>query len=57
MHEPEVEIGNSCWNVILVTHIAYRRALGPERIAQLPMRLRFFCIDMAGHRGSARDRL
>jgi amino acid transporter, AAT family len=30
------------WTVILLTHIAFRRALGPERIARLPMRLRFF---------------
>jgi AAT family amino acid transporter len=30
------------WIVILLTHIAFRRALGPERIARLPMRLRFF---------------
>ena len=30
------------WIVILLTHIAFRRALGPARIAQLPMRLRFF---------------
>ena len=30
------------WIVILVTHIAFRRALGPERVAQLPMRLRFY---------------
>jgi AAT family amino acid transporter len=30
------------WTVILLTHIAFRRALGPERVAQLPMRLRFF---------------
>ena len=30
------------WIVILLTHIAFRRALGPERVAQLPMRLRFF---------------
>jgi L-asparagine transporter-like permease len=29
------------WGVILTTHIAFRRALGPERVAQLPMRLRF----------------
>jgi len=27
------------WTVILITHLAFRRALGPERIAQLPMRL------------------
>lgn len=30
------------WIVILLTHIAFRRTLGPERVAQLPMRLRFF---------------
>jgi amino acid transporter, AAT family len=30
------------WSVILVTHMAFRRALGPDRVAQLPMRLRFF---------------
>ncbi len=30
------------WIVILLTHIAFRRALGPERVAKLPMRLRFF---------------
>ena len=30
------------WIVILLTHIAFRRALGPERIAKLPMRLRFY---------------
>jgi amino acid transporter, AAT family len=30
------------WIVILATHIAFRRALGPRRVAQLPMRLRFF---------------
>ncbi len=30
------------WGVILVTHIAFRRALGPQRIAQLPMRMRFY---------------
>jgi amino acid transporter, AAT family len=30
------------WTIILLTHIAFRRALGPQRIAQLPMRLRFF---------------
>ena len=29
------------WIVILVTHIAFRRTLGQERVAQLPMRLRF----------------
>jgi amino acid transporter, AAT family len=30
------------WIVILLTHIAFRRALGAERIAKLPMRLRFY---------------
>jgi amino acid transporter, AAT family len=30
------------WIVILLTHVAFRRTLGPERIAQLRMRLRFF---------------
>jgi AAT family amino acid transporter len=30
------------WIVILLTHLAFRRTLGPERVAQLPMRLRFF---------------
>lgn len=30
------------WIVILLTHIAFRRALGSERVAQLPLRLRFF---------------
>lgn len=30
------------WIIILLTHIAFRRAVGPERVAQLPMRLRFF---------------
>jgi AAT family amino acid transporter len=30
------------WVVILLTHFAFRRALGPERIARLPMRLHFF---------------
>jgi L-asparagine transporter-like permease len=30
------------WGVILLTHIAFRRALGPERVAQLPMRLHFY---------------
>ncbi len=30
------------WIVILLTHIAFRRALGPERVAKLPMRLRFY---------------
>jgi amino acid transporter, AAT family len=30
------------WIVILLTHISFRRVLGPERVAKLPMRLRFF---------------
>jgi len=30
------------WTVILLTHWAFRRALGRERISQLPLRLRFF---------------
>src|SRR5271154_669961 len=30
------------WVVILSTHIAFRRTIGAERVAQLPMRLRFF---------------
>ena len=30
------------WIVILLTHISFRRALGPERVAKLPMRLRFY---------------
>ncbi len=30
------------WGVILVTQIAFRRALGRERVAQLPMRLHFY---------------
>ncbi|MGC1903767.1 MAG: amino acid permease [Candidatus Acidiferrum sp.] len=30
------------WGVILLTHIAFRRALGPERVALLPMRLHFY---------------
>ncbi|HXJ07093.1 MAG TPA: amino acid permease [Candidatus Acidoferrum sp.] len=29
------------WIVILLTHIAFRRTLGRERVARLPMRLRF----------------
>jgi L-asparagine transporter-like permease len=29
------------WGIILVTHIAFRRALSAERIARLPMRLPF----------------
>jgi amino acid transporter, AAT family len=30
------------WIVILVTHLAFRRALGPDRVSQLPLRLRLF---------------
>jgi amino acid transporter, AAT family len=30
------------WTVILLTHIAFRRSLGDERIARLPMHLRFY---------------
>lgn len=30
------------WIVILLTHLAFRRALGPLRIARLPLRLRFY---------------
>lgn len=30
------------WVVILLTHIKFRRALGPERVAKFPMRIRFF---------------
>jgi AAT family amino acid transporter len=30
------------WGIILVTHIAFRQALGPQRVAQLPMRLRLY---------------
>ncbi|MGA8103231.1 MAG: amino acid permease [Candidatus Acidiferrales bacterium] len=30
------------WIVILLAHIAFRRALGPERIARLPMRLHWY---------------
>jgi AAT family amino acid transporter len=30
------------WIVILLTHMAFRRALGPERIARLPMRLHWY---------------
>jgi AAT family amino acid transporter len=30
------------WGVILATHIAFRRSLGPERVAKLPMRLHFY---------------
>ena len=30
------------WIVILVTHLAFRRALGPDRVAHLPLHLRLF---------------
>src|SRR5215475_6089321 len=30
------------WGVILLTHTAFRRVLGPERVAQLPMRIHFY---------------
>src|SRR6202142_386343 len=30
------------WTVILITHIAFLRSLGSERIARLPMHLRFY---------------
>lgn len=30
------------WGIILLTHLFFRRAIGPERVAALPMRLRFF---------------
>ena len=30
------------WIIILLTHLAFRRAMGPERIARLPLRLGFF---------------
>jgi len=30
------------WMVILVTHLAFRRTIGPDRIARLPLHLRFF---------------
>jgi L-asparagine transporter-like permease len=30
------------WRVILVTHVAFRRALEPNCVAKLPMRLRFY---------------
>lgn len=30
------------WIIILLTHLAFRRALGPEQISRLPLRLRFF---------------
>jgi AAT family amino acid transporter len=30
------------WIVILATHLAFRRSLGPDRVAHLPLHLRFF---------------
>jgi AAT family amino acid transporter len=30
------------WIVILMTHLAFRRSLGPDRVAHLPLHLRFF---------------
>ena len=30
------------WIVILVTHLAFRRAIGRDRVARLPLHLRFF---------------
>jgi AAT family amino acid transporter len=30
------------WMIILLTHLSFRRALGPERVAAFPIRLRFF---------------
>jgi AAT family amino acid transporter len=30
------------WIIILLTHISFRRVLGPERISRLPLRVRFF---------------
>jgi amino acid transporter, AAT family len=30
------------WTTILVTHLSFRRALSPERVAALPMRMRLF---------------
>jgi len=30
------------WGVILLTHVAFRRALGRERIAELPIRIHFY---------------
>ncbi len=45
------------WIIILLTHLAFRRALAPERIARLPMRLRFFpystCLGIAALLGIA----
>src|SRR5262249_35869135 len=36
------------WTVILVTHLAFRRALGAERVAQLPMRLGLYPFSTVG---------
>jgi amino acid transporter, AAT family len=45
------------WIIILLTHFAFRRALGPESIARLPLRLRFFpystCLGIAALIGIA----
>ena len=30
------------WVVILITHVGFRRALGPQRVARLPIRLRLY---------------
>jgi L-asparagine transporter-like permease len=30
------------WIIVLLTHMAFRRALGPERIARFPMRLHWY---------------
>src|ERR1700683_1654085 len=30
------------WIVVLITHIAFRKSIGPERVKQLPMRLHFY---------------
>jgi len=30
------------WTVILITHIAFRRSLGKDRVARLPMHLLFY---------------
>ena len=41
------------WIVILFTHMAFRRALGPERIARLPMRLHWYpYASIARNRGA-----
>ena len=36
------------WIVILITHIAFRRALGKERVSRLPMRLSFYPYSTIG---------